>query len=97
MSEQDISTLIDRIGALVGAMEKPKHAIPFDRQLWDPPTCSAYLGISTSHFSSRLACRPYFPRPICLPTEQGKNQTRRWKSSEVVRWADSRQEKGTRA
>lgn len=92
MTEQPINITAE-LRALIEALQKPKAAIPPERDLWDAETIAAYLKVSARQVAERYACRPDFPRPILLPSESGSRNHRRWKAKEVMEWAESLQER----
>lgn len=85
----DADAIIDRIAAALAGRIAP--AIPVSIDLWDAERIGAYLKVSARQVAERYACRPDFPRPICLPTGTGANQVRRWKAAEVIAWAEALQ------
>ncbi len=85
------NALIDRLASEIAGRIAP--AVPLSIDLWDAERIAAYLKVSPRQVAERYACRPDFPRPICLPTPSGSNQIRRWKAAEVIAWAEARQER----
>lgn len=85
----DETNLIERLAAEIAGRIAPP--VPINIDLWDAERIAAYLKVSARQVSERYACRPDFPRPICLPTSTGAHQIRRWKAPEVIAWAEALQ------
>ncbi|WP_028451886.1 hypothetical protein [Chitinilyticum aquatile] len=86
--------LLHKLDLLIDHLSQPRAVIPPEKQLWSGAACAEYLGVSTAHFQQRIAPLSHFPAAIELPTATGKNNQRRWKMVEVIRWAESlKQEK----
>lgn len=80
---------IDQIAAAVAARIKPELPISID--LWSSTELAAYFKQTPYHTLQRVASHPTFPRPVRIPTTQGKGHPR-WKAREVIAWAESFQE-----
>lgn len=85
------SDLIDKLARAIAA--NMPAAIPIDVALWSSEDCAAYLRISKSSFSQRIACLPGFPQAIRLPRADGRATHPRWKALEVIEWAEKYQER----
>lgn len=72
--------------------EVAKPAIPLKVALWDCKSIATYLGLSYRQVMDRTTKLAGFPAPIRLPAEKSWGQPR-WKATEVIRWAESFQEK----
>lgn len=77
-----MSKILDKLDELKSAMVAA--SIPFDHRWLDAAGAAALLGISESHFRTRIACKPSFPKPA-----RYTNGYPRWKASEVDAWADA--------
>ena len=66
--------------------------LPIDIDLWSAREIAAYLKVSPRQVTERYAPLLDFPRPIRLPANKGNGHAR-WKASEIITWAESRQEK----
>lgn len=88
MNETD---LIARMAEAVAKHITP--AIPIDIDLWDVAKIGAYLKRDAGTVRERLACRPDFPKAIRLPSATKHGGQPLYKAHEVIRWAESYQEK----
>ncbi|TJZ73783.1 helix-turn-helix transcriptional regulator [Chitiniphilus eburneus] len=93
MGSASIETLIGKLDALCDAVSRGLVVVPPDKALWDAEATAKYLGVSDRQVAERYASLPDFPRPIYLPTATGQRSTRRWKAAEVIKWAESKQER----
>lgn len=78
--------------ALARSSKTPQPSAPEAKpkeRLWSADDIAEYLGVSPRQVSERYAARPTFPAPICLPTEEGTNRTRRWLPADIKQWAMS--------
>lgn len=64
---------------------------PVSVDLWSAKEIADYLKVGPRQVSERYAALPDFPAAIRLPAESGRGHYR-WKASEVIAWAESRQE-----
>ncbi len=85
----DENRLIERLASEIAGRITPR--VPLSIDLWDVEIIATYLKVSPRQVAERYACHPDFPRPICLPTSSGSHQIRRWKATEIIAWAESRQ------
>lgn len=88
MSETN-ADIIDQIAAAVAQHIRP--VIPLSVDLWDLETIARYLKKSPSRVRQTFTCRPDFPKPIRLPTEDGHAHPL-WKALEVIAWAEAHRE-----
>ena len=63
-----------------------------DATLWTITDIAGYLNMSIRHVQDRIVNQPNFPRPIRIPTMQGRANPR-WKKHEVIEWVESYQER----
>lgn len=91
MSEALLTILAERLDKLAAAIAA--NSMPSDERLWSKETIATYLGCSPSAVAQRFACRPDFPRPICLPSDGPRTAHPRWKPEEVKEWVEKYQVK----
>lgn len=74
------------------AMRLTPHA------LWDLPEVAEYLHRSQQHTRQWIITQDGFPRPIRIPS--GRSSTARarplWRAKDVIAWAESQVDEGTR-
>lgn len=89
---QNDESLILRLADAVA--ERVTPMVPLNIALWSADQIAAYCSVTRRHVLEAMAPLPSFPRCISLPgTGPGNRGTRRWKASDVIEWAESRQEK----
>jgi hypothetical protein len=81
--------IIARLDRILAKLEQPD--VPLLDQLWGTAEIGIYLRRSTDNVRKEIVCLPSFPCPIRLPVH-GKAQAL-YKAREVIRWAESHQEK----
>ena len=82
--------LIEKLAAALASHITP--TIPRDIELWDFEAIAAYFRRSVRTVREDIAVLPSFPKPITLPTSRGKSHPL-YKAEEIVRWAESHQER----
>ncbi len=87
----DITELAEKLAELA------TPAIPLRVDLWGAKQIGAYLKVTPRQVLERYALLPGFPLSIRLPSATGKRGSPpRWKAWEVIRWAESYQERRNR-
>lgn len=97
MIEQEQPTpndlLMHELRELIASLKKTPRAVPADKMLWDAEDIGDFLKVSARQVAERYASHPDFPRAIHLPTTTGSKTTRRWRAAEIMRWAESKQQR----
>lgn len=70
---------------LAGLVQPP---VPLSVDLWDAKTIGAFLKVSPRSVTEYYAQLKDFPLPVRLPSRTGGSGRPRWKSLEVVAWAE---------
>ena len=66
--------------------------LPIDIQLWSATEIAEYLRREERTVAEKIVFLPDFPKPIRIPTPEGRKGHRLFKAIEVIRWAESHQE-----
>jgi len=68
--------------------ERVSKPLPIEIELWTTKEIGAYLKVSPNKVVERYASLPDFPKPIRLPTAEGRITHPRWKAAKVIRWVE---------
>ncbi|WP_035853522.1 helix-turn-helix transcriptional regulator [Deefgea rivuli] len=88
----DTHALLLTLQGLAEALKNPPRTLKPDDRLWDADTVADYLSVTRRHVIERYACLPDFPAAMLLPTSSESKAQRRWKPTDIRRWAERRQE-----
>lgn len=88
----DSHALLLTLQSLAETLKNPPRTLSADDRLWDADTVAEYLVVTRRHVIERYACLPDFPAALLLPTSSESKAQRRWKPTEIRRWAERRQE-----
>lgn len=88
----DSQAFLLTLQSMVDALKNPPRTLSADDRLWDAETVADYLSVSRRHVIERYACLPDFPAAMLLPTSSESKAQRRWKPTDIRRWAERRQE-----
>ena len=92
--ESKENIVADKLDQLIAVIlsSNIKSSVEPENLLWDIKEISEYIRVSYKYTSEYIVSHHRFPRPIRLPTKDGRKGHPRWYAKEVMEWVQEHRE-----